>query len=106
MWRRWSRTWRDRLFIALFISVACYGVAVLGKWGPQPVPYVVFMAGVLSLMWLVFDVADEEPVQWVPTLPSVSDRTDEATSDLRILTSHQRFCIRSIQQTVAIRISH
>ncbi len=95
MWQTWSRTWRNRLFIALFISGACYGLAVWGTWGPEPLPFVVFMAVVLSLMWLVFDVADEEPVHWVPTLPSVSDRADEATSDLRILTSHQQASVPS-----------
>ncbi len=90
MWTRLTRTWRHRLFIFAFITGVCYVLAVLLKLGPQPVPFGVAMAVVLSVMWLVLDITDEEPTEWVPALPRASDRVDEATPDLRILTSHQQ----------------
>lgn len=89
-WSSISRPWRNRLFIAAVISVVCYGFAVLLRFGPQPVPFLVAMAVILSLVWLVFDIFDEEPTEWLPALPRTSDRVDEATADLRILTSHQQ----------------
>lgn len=90
---RWvgiSRPWRNRLLTAAFVAGAGYVYALLLDFGPQPVPYVVMVSVVLTLVWLVFDTVEAETAQWVPTLPSTSDRVDEATSDLRILTSHQQ----------------
>jgi hypothetical protein len=85
-----SRAWRNRLFVAASIAGAGYVYALLLDFGPRPVPYVVMAAVVLTLIWLVFDTVEAEPAQWVPSLPSLSDRVDEATSDLRVLTSHQQ----------------
>ena len=90
MWTTFTRTWRNRLFIAAFITATMYVSAVLLRFGPQPVPFLIAMAAVLSLMWLIFDIADEDPTEWLPALPAVSDRADEATSDLRILSSHRQ----------------
>ena len=90
-----SRTWRNRLFLFAFISIVSYVFAVLLKLGPQPVPFVVAMAVVLSLLWLVLDIVDEDPTEWVPALPHTSDRVDEPTADLRILTSHQQASVPS-----------
>lgn len=90
-----TRAWRGRLFLAVLISSVCYGLAVLLKLGPEPVPFVVAMAVVLSLLWLVFDLFDEAPTEWAPSLASSGDRVDEATADLRILTSHQRASVPS-----------
>lgn len=90
MWATFSRTWRNRLFLGVVISVVLYVFALLLEFGPQPVPFAVAMAVILSLMWLALDLADEEPVAWVPALPRGHDRVDEATTDLRILTSHQQ----------------
>lgn len=89
-WSLLSRAWRNRLFIAVFICVVGYVCAALLRFGPQPIPFAVAMAVILSLMWLVFDLVDDEPVDWVPALSHGSDRVDEATADLRILTSHQQ----------------
>ena len=90
MWSRFTRTWRNRMVVFVLITAVGYIGAVLLKLGPQPVPFVVAMAVVLSVLWLVFDISDEDPTEWVPALPRTSDRVDEATSDLRILTSHQQ----------------
>jgi hypothetical protein len=90
MWRARTETWRNRLFLALLISAATYVAADLLKWDPQPVPFAVLMAVVLTLMWLVLDILEDEPAHWVPSMPTAGDRVDEATSDLRILTSHQQ----------------
>lgn len=95
MWTVLSRPWRNRLVIAVFISTVCYVGAVLLRFGPQPVPFAVAMAVVLSLMWLVFDIFDEHPTEWSPALPAFVDRVDEATPDLRLLTSHQQASVPS-----------
>ena len=95
MWAAFTRRWRNRLFIGVVISVASYFYAVLLKLGPQPVPFAVAVAVILSLVWLAFDLVDEEPVAWVPALPRTHDRVAEATSDLRILTSHQQASVPS-----------
>ena len=85
-----SRVWRGRLLVGATLSAVCYPLAVWLKLGPEPVPYVVMSSVVLMLVWLVFDTVESEPAQWTPAVPNVSDRVDEATSDLRILTSHQQ----------------
>lgn len=90
-----SRTWLNRLFLAVFITVTCFVLSVLLKLGPEPMPFVVAMAVVLSLIWLVFDIFDEDPTEWTPSLPTVTDRVDEPTADLRVLTSHQRASVPS-----------
>ncbi|PKH38923.1 hypothetical protein SAMN05192575_103406 [Nocardioides alpinus] len=90
MWKVLTRTWRNRLLVGVVITAVSYGLAVLLRLGPQPVPFAVAMAVVLSLMWLALDLVEEEPVAWVPAMPRTSDRVDEATNDLRILTSHQQ----------------
>ncbi len=95
MWTSVSRLWRNRLLIAAFISTVCYVAAVLLRFGPQPVPFTVAMAVVLSLMWLVLDIFDEDPTEWSPALPTFGDRVDEATPDLRLLTSHQQASVPS-----------
>ena len=82
--------WRNRLFLAVVIAGAGYLYALLLDFGPRPVPYVVMASIVLTLVWLAFDTAEADPARWVPTLPSTGDRADEATPDLRILTSHQQ----------------
>lgn len=89
-WKGISRPWRNRLVLAASIAAAGYVYALLLDFGPRPIPYVVMVSVVLTLVWLVFDTVEAEPARWVPTLPSASDRVDEATADLRILTSHQQ----------------
>ena len=87
--------WRGRLATGAVICALVYPLAVWLKLGPEPVPYVVMSSVVLMLVWLVFDTVESEPAQWTPALPTVSDRVDEATPDLRILTSHQQASVPS-----------
>ncbi len=94
-WPSISRLWRGRLVIGALICAVGYPLAVWLKLGPEPVPYVVMSSVVLMLVWLVFDTVESEPAQWTPAMPNVSDRADEATSDLRILTSHQQASVPS-----------
>lgn len=67
-----------------------YVAAVLLDFEPQPAAYVVMVVIVLSLAWLVLDTVDAPVAQWGSGLPPVSDRVDEATSDLRVLASHEQ----------------
>ena len=90
-----SRMWRGRLLTGALLSAAGYPLAVWLKLGPEPVPYVVMSSVVLVLVWLVFDTVESEPAHWTPVLPRVGDRAHEATSDLRILTSHQQASVPS-----------
>lgn len=85
-----SRTWRTRLLVGVVLGAATFAVASLLDWDPQPVPFVVMAAVVLSLVWMVLDVVDDEPARWLPATSPGRDRADEATSDLRLLTSHQQ----------------
>jgi hypothetical protein len=50
---------------------------------------------VCTLAWLVLDTVDAPAAQWVPSLRPPGDRVDEATSDLRILSSHQQASVPS-----------
>jgi hypothetical protein len=90
MARAESRTWRTRLLVGVVLGAATFAGASLLDWDPQPVPFVVMMAVVMSLVWMVLDVVDDEPARWLPATSPVRDRTDEATADLRLLTSHQQ----------------
>lgn len=83
-----SRLWRNRLLVGTLLGAVGYPAAVLLRFGPQPVPYAVMVAIVLTLAWLVLDTLDAPPARWLPALPSVDDRVGEATADLRILSSH------------------
>ena len=89
-WKGISRPWRSRFLPAASLAAAGYAYALLLDLGPRPVPYVVMVSVVVTLVWLVLDTVEVEPAQWEPTLPSAGDRVDEATGDLRILTSHQQ----------------
>ena len=90
-----TRAWRSRLFFAVLVAGIGYAFALWLDFGPRPVPYVIMASVVLTLVWLVLDTAEAEPAQWVPTLPSASDRVDEATPDLRVLTSHEQASVPS-----------
>jgi hypothetical protein len=95
MWETFTTTWRNRLLAFVLVTGVGYPFAMLLRLGPEPVPWVTAMAVVMSLLWLVFDVLDEDPTQWVPTLATPSDHVDAATNDLRILTSHQQASVPS-----------
>lgn len=83
-----SRLWRSRLFLGALLGAAGYPAAVLFRLEPQPVPYAIMVTIVLTLAWLVLDTVDAPPSRWLPVPASTSDRVGEATSDLRILSSH------------------
>ena len=90
--RRWrpDRRWRTRLLGGLAVGVVAYAVSAWLDFDPQPVPFAVMTAVVLTLAWLLLDTVDLAPARWRSALPPRSDRVDEATSDLRILSSHQQ----------------
>jgi hypothetical protein len=94
-----SRAWRSRLLAGAVLGAAGYAAAVLLEFGPRPVPYVVMVAIVLTLVWLVLDTVDAPAAQWRPALPAPGDRVDEATSDLRILSGH----VQASVPTAAVR---
>ena len=79
---------RNRVLAGAVIGALGYGLAVVLRFEPQPLAYVVMMTVVLTSVWLVLDTVDAPPAEWLPTLPPLTDRVDEATSDLRILSSH------------------
>lgn len=85
---RWARPSRGRIIWGVVIGALGYGLAVVLRFDPQPLPYVVMMTVVLTSLWLVLDTVDAPPAEWMPTLPPLADRVHEATSDLRILSSH------------------
>ncbi len=85
-----ARHWRTRLLAGATIGAAGYVAAVLLDFEPQPAAYVVMTTVVLALAWLVLDTVDAPAAQWQHGLPSRGDRVDQATSDLRILVSHEQ----------------
>lgn len=82
--------WRTRLIGGVLVGVAGYVAAVLLDFEPQPAAYVVMVVIVLTLAWLVIDTVDVPAASWRSGMPVAGDRVDEATSDLRILTSHEQ----------------
>jgi hypothetical protein len=84
------RHWRARLAGGALVGALGYVAAVLLDFEPRPAAYVVMVVIVLSLVWLVLDTVDVPAARWQSGLPRPGDRVDEATSDLRILTSHQQ----------------
>ena len=76
-------------------AAAGSSLAVVLRFDPHPLAYVVMMTIVLTLLWLVLDTVDAPPAQWVPPLPPTADRVDEPTSDLRILSSHAQASVPS-----------
>jgi hypothetical protein len=69
------------------LAGAGYAVAVWLDMEPQPLPYVVWSAVVLTTAYLVIDTLDVPAAEWQQG-PQPTDRVDEASSDLRVLSSH------------------
>jgi hypothetical protein len=69
------------------LAGAGYAVAVWLDMEPQPLPYVVWSAVVLLTAYLVLDTLDAPAAEWQQG-PQPTDRVDEASSDLRVLSSH------------------
>lgn len=90
-----ARQWRVRLLGGAVVGVIGYVAAVLLEFDPQPAAYVVMVVIVLSAAWLVLDTIDAPAARWLPGLPSTADRVDEATSDLRLLSSHAQASVPS-----------
>ena len=82
--------WRSRLVGGLVIGVVAYVVSGWLDFAPRPVPLAVMTAVVCTLAWLLLDTVDLAPASWRTAMPPPGDRVDEATSDLRILSSHQQ----------------
>ncbi|GAA1435227.1 hypothetical protein GCM10009641_30830 [Mycobacterium cookii] len=89
-WDAVPRAWRSRILLGTLAAVVGYAAAVLLRFDPRPGPYVVMAAVVLALGWLVLDTVDAPAAEWVPRVQPAGDRVDEATSDLRVLSSHQQ----------------
>ena len=85
-----SGRWGGRAAGAVALAVIGYGLAVWLDFDPQPFPYAVWAVIVLAMTYLVIDTVDAPVAHWQTPLPSRSDRVDEATSDLRVLSSHQQ----------------
>ena len=69
------------------LAVAGFVAAILLDMEPQPLPYVVWSVVVLTTAYLVLDTLDVPTAEWLQG-PPPTDRVDEASSDLRVLTSH------------------
>jgi hypothetical protein len=69
------------------LAVAGFAAAVLLDMEPQPLPYVVWSVVVLTTAYLVIDTLDVPTAEWQQG-PPPTDRVDEASSDLRVLSSH------------------
>jgi len=82
--------WRGRVGGGLVLAGIGYAIAVWLDFDPRPVPYVVWVVVVLAMAYLVVDTVNVPVAHWQQSLPPRSDRVDEATSDLRVLSSHQQ----------------
>lgn len=80
---------RGRLVAGVFLAGVGYLVAIWLDFEPRPLPYAVWAVVVLTMTYLVIDTAEAHAAQWHHGLRAPSDRVDEATADLRVLTDHQ-----------------
>lgn len=88
-WLRISRERAVRLGGAVVIGAVGFVAAVVLDFEPRPAAFAVMVLLACSAAWLVLDTVNTPPARWLPGLPSYGDRTDDASNDLRILTSHQ-----------------
>ncbi|NYE37529.1 hypothetical protein F4692_002662 [Nocardioides cavernae] len=88
--RRLPEGWGGRLVGGVVLAALGWGAAVLLDFEPRPLPYVVWAVVVLTMCFLVVDSVDAPVATWQHGLPAPRDRVDEATSDLRVLTSHRQ----------------
>lgn len=78
-----------RLGAGVALAVIGYAIAIWLDFEPRPFPYVVWSVVVLAMTYLVLDTVDAPVAHWQYGPPRTSDRVDEVTSDLRVLSSHQ-----------------
>ena len=79
--------WRGRAAYGVVLAGAGYVAAVLLDMEPRLLPYLVWSCVVLATAYLVLDTLDAPTADWQQGPPS-TDRVDEPTSDLRVLSSH------------------
>ncbi|RYB92980.1 hypothetical protein EUA93_00590 [Nocardioides oleivorans] len=85
-----ERQWRARLVGAAALGAIGFAGAQWLDFEPQPVAYVVMVVVVCALAYLVIDTVDVPAAEWHHGFPTSTDRVDEPTSDLRVLSSHQQ----------------
>jgi hypothetical protein len=79
--------WRGRAARGVVLAGGGFALAVWLDMEPQPLPYVVWSVVVLATAYLVIDTVDVPGAEWEQG-PQPADRVDEASSDLRVLSSH------------------
>ncbi|HEU4337472.1 MAG TPA: hypothetical protein VFR45_09180 [Nocardioides sp.] len=82
-----SDRWRGRAAAGVVLAAAGYAAATWLDMEPQPLPYVVWSVVVLATAYLVIDTLDVPAAEWQQG-PPPTDRVDEASSDLRVISSH------------------
>ena len=82
-----SARWRGRAAAGVALAGAGYAAATWLDMEPQPLPYVVWSVVVLATAYLVIDTLDVPAAEWQQG-PPPADRVDEASSDLRVISSH------------------
>jgi hypothetical protein len=82
--------WRGRAGGGVVLAGIGYALATWLDFDPDPLPYAVWAVVLLAMTYLVIDTVDVPASQWQHGLSPATDRVDEATSDLRVLTSHQQ----------------
>jgi len=87
---RISHEWGVRLGGGIALSAIGFVATVLLDFEPDPWGFAVMALLVLSVTWMVLDTVNSPPAEWLPGLPSQGDRIDEASADLRILSTHQQ----------------
>ena len=86
---RLSGRWSGRVGGGLVLAAIGYLVALWLDFEPRPVPYAVWAVVVIAMTYLVIDTAEAPVSHWQHPIPRRSDRVDQVTSDLRVLSSHQ-----------------
>lgn len=84
-----SRGWAGRLGGGVLLAAIGYAIAVWLDFEPQPLPYALWAVVVITMTYLVLDTVDAPVSHWRHPVASRTDRVDEVTSDLRVLSSHQ-----------------
>ena len=86
---RIGREWAGRLAGMAVIGAIAFVVCVLLDFEPDPWGFAVMVLLTFSAVWLLLDTVNTPPARWLPTLEPLGDRADEASNDLRLLSSHQ-----------------
>ncbi|RYB91540.1 hypothetical protein EUA06_09485 [Nocardioides glacieisoli] len=85
-----SRRWSGRIGGAVVLAAIGYAVAIWLDFEPRPFPYAVWALVVIAMTYLLIDTVEAPVSHWQHQVPHHrSDRVDEVTSDLRVLSSHQ-----------------